>query len=52
MHDLHHMRHRYPIRLWQTDPDDLFEEPAPAMFPVCPDCHQTQCQPYCESDHS
>jgi hypothetical protein len=51
MNDLDRMRERYPIRLWETD-GDLFEEPAPLLFPVCPDCGRSTCSPYCESEHS
>lgn len=52
MNDMRRMRERYPIQLWQTDNDNLFDEPAPAMFPVCPDCNQSVCGPYCDSEHS
>jgi hypothetical protein len=43
---LRRMHARYPIRLWQTDMDEEMHE---RSFPVCPDCGQRACPPYCES---
>jgi hypothetical protein len=37
------MHDRPSWQLWQLDTDDPFDDPAPFMFPVCPDCGQVQC---------
>ena len=37
-----------PAHRWEWDDDD--RDQSPHRFPVCPDCGQMSCPPYCQDE--